>query len=255
MAPKKPAGGRPGKQARPPSAEDGAAKKKAAPGPQGGPKKSGNMLTVDEVHARAAAPPPPLTRPAPRGRAAGARSMRPCAQGPRGGRRQQRRGRAGPHHAAAPAAPRRRRPAARVPPSPLPPPPPPRNPAPSPPLPPITKIEHDRITRTAKKHWAPPPGVKPPPFSAEVVETLYQQELGGGRAARGAAVKRVQMLEVSQYLEAYLWPNFEAESASVAHVMSIVAMVNQKCREGVPAWSCFHTREVRGGGGWGGVGQ
>ncbi|XP_062502366.1 RNA helicase aquarius-like [Corticium candelabrum] len=43
----------------------------------------------------------------------------------------------------------------------------------------------------------------------------------------------------SQYLENYLWPNFDAEQASDAHVMSIVVMVNEKFRENVPAWETF----------------
>lgn len=53
------------------------------------------------------------------------------------------------------------------------------------------------------------------------------------------------LLEVSQYLENYLWPNFDASTASYEHIMSILLMVNEKFREGVPAWTCFHTREVR----------
>lgn len=51
--------------------------------------------------------------------------------------------------------------------------------------------------------------------------------------------RRVQLLEVSQYLENYLWPNFPASGAPRQHVMSILVMVNEKFREGVPAWACF----------------
>ena len=47
------------------------------------------------------------------------------------------------------------------------------------------------------------------------------------------------MLEFSQYLENYLWPNYSAE-ATDAHVMSIVVMVNEKFRERVPAWEVLH---------------
>lgn len=54
------------------------------------------------------------------------------------------------------------------------------------------------------------------------------------------------MLELSQYLENYLWPNFPEEGATSAHVLSILAMVNEKFREGVPAWTCFRqSRPVR----------
>lgn len=43
------------------------------------------------------------------------------------------------------------------------------------------------------------------------------------------------MLEFSQYLENYLWPNYTKE-ASFAHMMSVVSMLNEKFRERVPAW-------------------
>lgn len=43
------------------------------------------------------------------------------------------------------------------------------------------------------------------------------------------------MLEFSQYLENYLWPNF-AQHSTFAHTMSIVSMLNEKFRERVPAW-------------------
>ena len=54
------------------------------------------------------------------------------------------------------------------------------------------------------------------------------------------AVHRVMLLEFSQYLENYLWPNYGAD-ASDAHLLSIVVMVNEKFRERVPAWEvcCF----------------
>ncbi|CAG8690002.1 1367_t:CDS:10, partial [Gigaspora rosea] len=40
----------------------------------------------------------------------------------------------------------------------------------------------------------------------------------------------------------YLWPNFDGENASLAHVLSIVLMVNEKFRERVSAWDCFASR-------------
>jgi len=61
------------------------------------------------------------------------------------------------------------------------------------------------------------------------------QELGGNSGSQPAA-RRVQLLEVSQYLEAYLWPNFDGAAASWEHVMSIILMLNEKFREGVLAW-------------------
>lgn len=43
------------------------------------------------------------------------------------------------------------------------------------------------------------------------------------------------VLEFSQYLENYLWPNYKP-GASQAHMLSIVIMVNEKFRERVQVW-------------------
>ncbi|KAK4379778.1 hypothetical protein RND71_001640 [Anisodus tanguticus] len=51
------------------------------------------------------------------------------------------------------------------------------------------------------------------------------------------------ILEVSQYLENYLWPNFDPEASSFEHVMSMILMVNEKFRENVAAWICFYDRK------------
>lgn len=50
------------------------------------------------------------------------------------------------------------------------------------------------------------------------------------------AVRRIMMLEFSQYLENYLWPYYEGGKATHAHMMSIVVMINEKFRERVQAW-------------------
>eukprot|EP01117_Protostelium_nocturnum_P000116 TRINITY_DN1019_c0_g1_i4.p1 TRINITY_DN1019_c0_g1~~TRINITY_DN1019_c0_g1_i4.p1 ORF type:complete len:1386 (-),score=536.20 TRINITY_DN1019_c0_g1_i4:27-4184(-) len=53
---------------------------------------------------------------------------------------------------------------------------------------------------------------------------------------------RIMLLEVGQYLENYLWKNW-TDDASFAHLMSILLLVNEKFRENVNAWECFHGRE------------
>lgn len=53
------------------------------------------------------------------------------------------------------------------------------------------------------------------------------------------------MLEFSQYLENYLWPNFKTETTSRAHVMSIVVMLNEKFRERVEVWQIFKNNAVQ----------
>ncbi|EDO30755.1 predicted protein [Nematostella vectensis] len=45
-----------------------------------------------------------------------------------------------------------------------------------------------------------------------------------------------------QYLERYLWPSFNAEKASLSHLLSIMVVVNEKFREGVPPCEVFKSK-------------
>ena len=47
------------------------------------------------------------------------------------------------------------------------------------------------------------------------------------------------MLEFSQYLENYLWPNYDPTTSTPYHILSIVIMVNEKFRERVSPWQVF----------------
>lgn len=50
------------------------------------------------------------------------------------------------------------------------------------------------------------------------------------------------VLEFSQYLENYLWPNYN-NNATHSHMISIVIMLNEKFRERVQAWEAFRKNE------------
>ena len=54
-------------------------------------------------------------------------------------------------------------------------------------------------------------------YNANVIEDIYNKDLN---TASESNVRKVMMLEFSQYLENYLWLNFNPD-ASPAHVMSI----------------------------------
>ena len=84
------------------------------------------------------------------------------------------------------------------------------------------QIEADELTKVAKENWSNEArtGAPPPSFRPDLVEKIYAAELGGGPAAQ--RLKRVMLLEISQYLENYLWPHFDADTATEAHVMSIL---------------------------------
>ncbi|XP_066993686.1 RNA helicase aquarius isoform X2 [Anabrus simplex] len=103
------------------------------------------------------------------------------------------------------------------------------------PAPTVEQINADRITQLANQYWAPYTIENHLPFDEKVVDDIYVREIYGS----GFAIRRTMMLEFSQYLENYLWPNYVTGSSSHAHMMSIVIMINEKFRERVPSWLPF----------------
>jgi intron-binding protein aquarius len=91
----------------------------------------------------------------------------------------------------------------------------------------LLDIQRDRLTCVAAEHWGSPPAA----FDADLVKEIYTKELRvAGRGRKTVPLQRVMILEVSQYLENYLWPHFDAEHASFEHIMSMILMVNEKVR-------------------------
>lgn len=89
----------------------------------------------------------------------------------------------------------------------------------------------------ASQYWAPDTKQDHLPYSAQVIEKIYSDEIATGNA--GHSARRINMLEFSQYLEQYLWPHYQRETATHAHLMSIVIMANEKFRERVEVWTVF----------------
>ena len=56
------------------------------------------------------------------------------------------------------------------------------------------------------------------------MDQIYNNDIKGS----AFCIKRVMMLEFSQYMENFLWPNFMAEKSSLSHMMSILVIVNKK---------------------------
>ncbi|KAL3158109.1 hypothetical protein ABBQ32_011710 [Trebouxia sp. C0010 RCD-2024] len=108
----------------------------------------------------------------------------------------------------------------------------------------IQEIAADKLTKIAEENWstAMRSKPKPPAFKPSIVDQLYTSELNGDQDT-APKLKRIMLLEISQYLENYLWPNFDERTATYQHVMSIILMVNEKFRENVPAWDGFKQRE------------
>ncbi|KAJ4834990.1 hypothetical protein Tsubulata_019278 [Turnera subulata] len=116
----------------------------------------------------------------------------------------------------------------------------------------LSEIQRDRLTKIAAANWLKTGGEaeedgdgvgKRKKFDLELVKQIYETELKVTQGRKPVPLQRVMVLEVSQYLENYLWPNFDPETASFEHVMSMILMVNEKFRENVAAWLCFHDRK------------
>nr|XP_034177201.1 RNA helicase aquarius [Osmia lignaria]XP_034177203.1 RNA helicase aquarius [Osmia lignaria] len=107
------------------------------------------------------------------------------------------------------------------------------------PAPTVEQINADRITQLANKYWAPHTMDSHLPFNPQIVEDIYVQEI----CASKFSIRRIMMLEFSQCLENFLWPNYDAKTATRAHTMSIVVMVNEKFRERVQVWEAFEKNQ------------
>ncbi|XP_040267292.1 RNA helicase aquarius [Bufo bufo] len=98
----------------------------------------------------------------------------------------------------------------------------------------VTQMNAEFVTQLAKSYWAPH-SKKKLPFDYKVIEDIYFKEIIKSRFA----IRKIMLLEFSQYLENYLWLNYSLEVSSKAYLMSICCMVNEKFRENVPAWETF----------------
>uniref|UniRef100_A0A8C1YQ74 RNA helicase aquarius n=1 Tax=Cyprinus carpio TaxID=7962 RepID=A0A8C1YQ74_CYPCA len=88
--------------------------------------------------------------------------------------------------------------------------------------PPVSQINAEYVTQLSNKYWAPHLKNKLP-FDSQV----------------RFAIRKIMLLEFSQYLENYLWPNYTPEASTNGYLMSICCIVNEKFRENVPAWEVF----------------
>ncbi|XP_030764098.1 RNA helicase aquarius [Sitophilus oryzae] len=98
----------------------------------------------------------------------------------------------------------------------------------------VQQIQTDRITQLAEKYWAPHTVENHFEFEPNVIEDIYMTDIRGSNFS----IRRIMVLEFSQYLENFLWPNYKP-GASLAHILSIVIMVNEKFRERVQVWQAF----------------
>ncbi|XP_058466843.1 RNA helicase aquarius [Malaya genurostris] len=102
----------------------------------------------------------------------------------------------------------------------------------------VAQINADELTFLANRFWAPDTVGNHESYNPSVIEEIYRREICESRFS----MRRIMMLEFSQYLENYLWPNYCGEKSTRAHLMSIVVMLNEKFREKVEVWQIFDNR-------------
>lgn len=102
----------------------------------------------------------------------------------------------------------------------------------------LSQIKSDKLTLLANQYWSPHSVDTHLSFNPDIIDDIYNNDI----IKHDSYIRNIIMLEFSQYLENYLWPNFTIESSTHAHLMSIVVMANEKFRERVDAWSVFRKR-------------
>ncbi|KAI3941024.1 hypothetical protein MKX01_037915 [Papaver californicum] len=92
-------------------------------------------------------------------------------------------------------------------------------------------IQRDKLTEIASRNWSrtTTTGSKRP-YNPDLVKEIYESELSVKQGHKTVNLQRVMILEVSRYLEYYLWTNFDSETSSFEHVMSMILMINEKGR-------------------------
>lgn len=90
----------------------------------------------------------------------------------------------------------------------------------------LSEIKKDPLTKIASDNWLSSNPANP--FNAELVKDIYNKELLVKTGRKPVPLQRVMILEISQYLEKYLWPHFDAQTATFEHVMSMILMINEK---------------------------
>ncbi|KAF9094292.1 hypothetical protein BGX23_002306 [Mortierella sp. AD031] len=97
----------------------------------------------------------------------------------------------------------------------------------------VKDMQTDSVATLAEA-WSNSDGTKNE-YDAQLIERVYNDEL----VKNDYSVAKLALLEVSQYLEKYLWPQYDPSQSSTIHVLSIVLMVNEKFRSRVGAWGAF----------------
>ncbi|KAA0204074.1 hypothetical protein HAZT_HAZT008066 [Hyalella azteca] len=98
----------------------------------------------------------------------------------------------------------------------------------------VDQISTDHVTLLAQEYWSPSTAGSHKPFNPQIIDEIYCQEIRESNFSS----RRIVVLELSQYLEQYLWPHYSWQASSY-HMFSVVVIINEKFRERIPAWESF----------------
>ncbi|KAF8988830.1 hypothetical protein BGZ52_010807 [Haplosporangium bisporale] len=98
----------------------------------------------------------------------------------------------------------------------------------------LKDIQNDSVAVLAEA-WIGGTAETPSEFVPQLIERVYNDEL----VKHDYSITKLTLLEVSQYLEKFLWPHYDADASSTTHILSIVLMVNEKFRGRFEAWGAF----------------
>ncbi|KAI9192971.1 intron-binding protein aquarius [Polychytrium aggregatum] len=93
----------------------------------------------------------------------------------------------------------------------------------------LGEIESDEITKVASLNWGLDLADESIRFDTDLARRIWESELLG----TDFSLKKIMLLEYSQYLERYLWPGLKTEETLDFHVLSIIVIINEKFRERV----------------------
>ncbi|RWS10743.1 intron-binding protein aquarius-like protein [Dinothrombium tinctorium] len=99
----------------------------------------------------------------------------------------------------------------------------------------VSEMSGDQlVVEYSRKYWSS--NASAVEFDPRIVDQIYCEQI----KASSFNARKIMLLEISQYLELYLWPFFDEQHAkNRCYLMSIVIMINEKFRERIDAWNAF----------------
>ena len=82
----------------------------------------------------------------------------------------------------------------------------------------VDQIAQDHITKLANEYWLNQKDLKPKEINENLVKEIYLNELVNTKFS----LRRIMLLEFSQYLENYLWEHFRSDFVSTLYKEVII---------------------------------